>query len=132
MKKPDSLFLLNVVAQSIFDKKGSNILALDVHGLSTLTDYILIAEGNVDKHVTGIAQEIIKNLKKLGVDPVYVEGLKEGDWVVIDYMHFMIHLFMPGMRDLYMLEQLFREATIVDLEIDVSSKNQMRDLQNSL
>jgi ribosome-associated protein len=122
MAKSDPLFYLNAIAQAIFDKKGSNILALDVHEISTLTDYVIIAEGNIDKHVIAIAQGVIDHLEKLGQTPIYVEGLKTGDWIVIDYLHIMVHLFMPGLRDKYQLEQLWREGHIIDLHIDVSPK----------
>jgi ribosome-associated protein len=121
-KTTDPLFYLNAIGQAIFDKRGTNILALDVHEISTLTDYVVIAEGNVDKHVIAIAETIIERLNKLGQPPVYVEGMKTGDWVVIDYLHIMVHLFMPGLRDKYQLEKLWREGKIVDLQIDVTQK----------
>ena len=120
----NSIFYLNTIAQAIFDKKGFNILALDVRGVSTLTDYVLIAEGNVDKHVKTIAGSIIASMEALGQAPSYVEGTKSGDWVVIDFLHIMVHLFMPGLRDKYQLEQLYREGEIVDLQIDVHPKVQ--------
>lgn len=123
MNNTDPLFYLNAVGQAIFDKKGSNILALDVRGISTLTDFVVIAEGNVDKHVSAIARAVIDNLEKLGQKPLWVEGLKTGDWVVIDYLNLMVHLFMPGLRDKYQLEQLWREGHVVDLQIDVSPKS---------
>ncbi len=113
---------VNSIAQAIFDKGGMNILALDVHKISTLTDYVIIAEGNVDKHVKAIADAIIERLNRLSQPPIYVEGMKTGDWVVIDYLHIMVHLFMPGLRDKYQLEQLWREGDIVDLQIDVGPK----------
>ena len=122
MQKTDPLFYLNSIAQAIFDKKGMNILALDVRGISTLTDYVIIAEGNVDKHVIAIAHAVIDELKKLGLKSVYVDGMKNGDWVVIDYLHIMVHLFMPGLRDKYQLEQLWKEGQIIDLHIDINSK----------
>ena len=118
----DPLFYLNAIGQAIFDKKGTNTLVLDVRELSTLTDYVVIAEGNVDKHVVAIAETIIERLNQLGQPPIYVEGMKTGDWVVIDYLHIMVHLFMPGLRDKYQLEQLWREGHIVDLQIDVTPK----------
>ncbi|MBS0603652.1 MAG: ribosome silencing factor [Verrucomicrobia bacterium] len=123
MTTPNPLFYLNSIAQAIFDKKGFNILALDVHEISSLTDYVIIAEGNIDKHVAAIAQAIIDQLEQLGQKPVYVEGMKDGDWVVIDYLHIMVHLFMPGLRDKYQLEQLWKEGHIVDLQIDVNPKD---------
>src|SRR5688572_21562037 len=62
--------ILNRIAQAIFDKKGMNILGLDVRGVSTLTDYVIIAEGNVDRHVVAIASAVIDVLKKEGYAPV--------------------------------------------------------------
>lgn len=110
---------LNTIAQTIFDKKGTNILALDVKGVSQLTDYVIIAEGNVDRHVIAIAHDLIGVLKELGCAPLRVEGIKSGDWIVIDGSNYMVHLFMPGLRDKYSLEELFRKGQIVDLKIDL-------------
>ncbi len=114
--KKDNLESINVIGQILFDKKGFNILALDVRGISTLTDYFLIAEGNVDKHVVALAKEIIEKLKKEGDVPAHVEGLDQGEWVVIDYLDIVIHLFKPGLRDKYRLEELWHEGEIIDLK----------------
>lgn len=115
-----SLSTLYTIAQVIYDKKGVNILALDVEGLSSITDYLVIAEGNVDRHVSGIARAIIEELDTKGVHPLHIEGIKTGDWVVLDYGEIMIHLFRPGFREKYALERLWLESKIVDLAIDVS------------
>jgi ribosome-associated protein len=111
---------LNRIAQIIYDKKGVNILALDVRPVSQLTDYVLIAEGAVDKHVVAIAQTILTELKGKG-QSVLVEGLAHGDWVVLVLPHIMVHLFMPGMRDKYSLEELWKDGDIVDLNILTSA-----------
>lgn len=109
--------ILNTIAQAIFDKKGINILALDVKGVSSLTDYVVIAEGNVDRHVIALAHAVVDALKKEGERPFQIEGLETGDWVVIDYLEYMVHLFMPGVRDKYRLEDLFKDGKIVELTI---------------
>ncbi len=111
---------LNAIAQVIYDKKGFNILALDVQGLSSITDFLLIAEGNVDRHVSSIARAIVEELDEKGEKPVHVEGQKAGDWVVLDYGEVMVHIFSPSMRERYSLERLWSESKIVDLDIDVS------------
>ncbi len=131
MTTPDPLFYMNAIAQAIFDKKGFNILALDVRKISSLTDYVIIAEGNIDKHVSAIAEAVVHELEKLGQRPVFVEGMKEGDWVVIDYLHIMVHLFMPGLRDKYQLEQLWKEGEIVDLQINVNPKSDSAAMNSS-
>lgn len=120
--RADPLVVLNAIAQAIYDKKGFNILALDVRGVSSLTDFVIIAEGNVDRHVKSIGNAVMASLKELGLRPFYTEGLGAGDWVVLDFMEIMVHLFMPGIRDKYMLEQLWRDGSIVDLQIDTASK----------
>lgn len=118
--RDDPARILNIIAQTLLDKKGFNILALDVRGISTLTDFFLIAEGNVDKHVLGLAKEIVEKLKKEGIAPSHTEGLDQGEWVVIDYLEIVVHLFKPGLRDKYRLEELWREGKIIDLELHAS------------
>jgi ribosome-associated protein len=122
--KRDPTKQLDIIAQLLFDKKGFNILALDVRGISTLTDYFLIVEGNVDKHVIALAKEIIRKLKEEGETPLHVEGLDQGEWVVIDYLEVVIHLFKPGLRDKYRLEELWREGKIVDLHLVLNRGDQ--------
>lgn len=116
LNQPDELLLLNKIAQIIYDKKGFNILALDVRRISSVTDYVLIAEGAIQRHVISLARAIQEELQKQGQQPLYSEGMQEGDWIVIDYSFIVIHLFMPGLRDKYQLEQLWHEGEIVDLD----------------
>ncbi|HLB53037.1 MAG TPA: ribosome silencing factor [Chlamydiales bacterium] len=111
---------LQLVSQIVYEKKGFNTLALDVHGLSSITDYFFIAEGNVDRHVIALAKAVIEKLEEEGEKPLHVEGLQVGDWIVLDYGEVMIHLFGPGLREKYSLERLWKESQIVDLEIDES------------
>ncbi len=122
----DYLTILNKIAQAIFDKKGFNILALDVRGLSSITDFVVIAEGNVDRHVIAIAGGVEVELRKIGEVPYYVEGDKDGDWVVVDYSSIMVHLFQPGLRDKYQLESLWNEAKIIDVDIKTAPEQSVK------
>ncbi len=117
--KHDAQFILNLIAQAIFDKKGMNILALDLRNVSTITDYMIIAEGAVDRHLVAIAHSIEKSLEEVGEKPVRIEGLAEGDWIVLDYLEVMVHLFAPGLRERYQLEQLWKEGKLVELNISL-------------
>jgi len=115
--------MLNLIGQVIYDKKGSNILALDVQGLSNITDYMLIAEGNVERHGHAIAHSIIDEMRERGVSLLRAEGIQDGDWIVLDYGEIMVHIFSkPGLREKYALERLWGKGEIVDLSIDVSKK----------
>lgn len=120
MTRKDPTVILNLIAQTIYDKKGSNILALDVREFSSITDYVVIAEGNVDRHVVAIASSIEKAAEEIGEKPIYIEGMQTGDWIVLDFIGVMVHLFMPGLRERYQLEQLWKEGQIVDLQINIS------------
>lgn len=121
---------LNRIAQIIYDKKGINILAIDVKGFSSLTDYLVIAEGNVERHVSSIARAVVDEIDKEGGPPLlYTEGLKSGDWIVLDYGEVMIHLFKPNLRERYALERLWADSKVVDLDID-TSRSAMGDLDS--
>jgi ribosome-associated protein len=116
--KRNPVKMLNRIAQIIYDKKGFNILALNLKGQCSIADYLLIAEGNVDRHVISIARAIMEDFKET---PIHIEGLANGDWVVLDFADIIVHLFQPGLREKYSLEKLWKEAQIVDLQIDVVS-----------
>jgi ribosome-associated protein len=118
--KNDPRTVLNLIAQTIYDKKGMNILGLDLRGASTITDYAIIAEGNVDRHVIAIAKAVIDAAGQIGEKTDHIEGVQFGDWVVIDFLDIMVHLFMPGLRDKYQLEKLWKEGAILDLNIVVT------------
>ncbi len=124
--KKDPLQVLHLIGQTLFDKKGYNILALDVREISTMTDYFIIAEGSVDKHVSSLGEAVVGTLKKNGVMPLHVEGIQQGDWVVIDYLEVVIHLFMPGLREKYRLEELWKQGKVVDLEISLPQQNTLQ------
>lgn len=112
--------ILNLIAQVIFDKKGFNILALDLTDVCEITDYMVIAEGNVDRHVKALASAITEEVKKeFNISPYQVEGKADGDWIVIDYHNIIVHLFMPYVREKYQIEQLWSEGKVIELEIDV-------------
>jgi len=113
--KNDPVQMLHLIAQTIYDKKGHNILALDVREVSTLTNYFLIAEGTVDRHVKSLAHAVLEKMKDKGEIAANIEGEEVGDWIVIDYLDIIIHLFTPGLRDRYRLEELWNAGKIVDL-----------------
>lgn len=117
----DALELLNVISQAIFDKKGSNIIALDVRSFSTMADFYLIAEGNVERHVKAIQNAILDSMGQKGHKPLHVEGIRESDWIVIDYGEIVIHLFIPELRERYALENLWKEGKIVDVKISIDN-----------
>lgn len=110
---------INIIAQAIYDKKGFNTLVIDVRNISSMTDYFIIAEGTVDRHVKALSQAINDELsKQFHLTPLHVEGEGEGDWIVLDYGEFVIHLFIPELRGKYALEELWQKGRIVTVKTE--------------
>lgn len=112
---------LNRIAQTIFDRKGFNILILDVRGVSTMTDYLVLAEGSVPRHAKALADYLVDELRPFYGSPQHVEGVQFADWIVLDYGEIVIHLFIPELREYYGLEKLWQQGKIVDVAIDLSA-----------
>lgn len=121
MARDPQFEILDQIAQSIFDKKGENILVLDVRGISSLTDFFVIAEGGAERHVQALAKTVIEKLDDVKMEPLHLEGEQAGDWVVVDFGAIVVHLFTNEMREKYDLENLWREAKIVDVKIDIGT-----------
>lgn len=103
-------------ADLVAERKAQNLMLLDLRGLSNATDYFLLASGTSDLHARSIAEHVIEELKKDGVRPDHVEGLRGGRWVLIDYIDFVIHIFHPAAREFYQLERLWGDAPVQVLE----------------
>ena len=110
---PTSLDLPPEVSRALdllLDRKAVDVTLLDLAGISTATDYFLVASGNSDTHVTAIAEHLIEELKKEDVRPVGVEGLRGGRWVLVDYVDWVVHVFHPEARSFYQIENLWGDA----------------------
>lgn len=116
---------LERIAQVIYDKKGFNILVLDVQEICTMTDFFIIAEGSVDRHVKALSDAVVDLFESRGHHPLHTEGQQEGDWVVLDYGHFVVHLFIPELREKYALEELWKEGKIVDVKINTTPSHKV-------
>ena len=98
------------------EKKAFNVRILEVTGVSTLTDYLLLASGRSDRQVQAVAESIRAGLKKEhDTAPLAIEGMNEGRWVLIDYGDVMVHVFQEPVRDFYDLDGLWSEAAEVPI-----------------
>jgi ribosome-associated protein len=98
-----------------FERKAKSITAIDVTDLTSYTDTLVIIEGSSKRQVTSIAQHIIKYLKALKIKTIGMEGVKEGDWALLDYGDIIIHIFGSQEKDFYDLEGLWADAPKIDL-----------------
>jgi len=98
-----------------FERKAKSITAINVKKLTSYTDSLVIIEGNSQRQVTSMAEHLIKRLKDQKIKPLGSEGVKEGEWALIDYGHVIIHIFESKIKSLYDLEGLWADAPTIDL-----------------
>lgn len=106
----ESSALVERAAELALDRKAEEVVSLDLRGISTATDYFLLATGHSDIQVRAISENVIEELKKEGARPAHVEGLQGGRWVLIDYIDVVVHVFHPSTREFYHLEELWGDA----------------------
>jgi ribosome-associated protein len=92
------------------DNKANDVVLLDLHDVTDMTDYFIVASGTSDTHVRSVAQHVVETLAKDGVRAHSVEGLSQGRWVLLDYVDFVVHVFHPTLRSFYQLERLWGDA----------------------
>ncbi len=96
------------VVNFIEEKKGEETIVLDVRNLSTYTDFLVITTGNSDRQISAIRDSIEENLrKKYSLKPASIEGEKGMSWLLMDFLDFIVHIFLPETRAYYRLEELW-------------------------
>jgi ribosome-associated protein len=111
--KLESLELARTVANLLEEKKGEDIILMDIHDISDFADYFVICSGTSDRMLKALADDLIEQLhKKLQVH-ARVEGVAEGGWVLVDFGNVIVHLFSPDRRDYYRLEDLWAKGKIL-------------------
>jgi ribosome silencing factor RsfS/YbeB/iojap/nicotinate (nicotinamide) nucleotide adenylyltransferase len=97
----------DLVVKSIDDDKGEDIVVVDLQGRSNLADYIVIASGRSARQVGAMAEHLLRNLQPELSFRMTVEGLPQGDWVLLDCGDVVVHLFRPEVRDFYAIEKMW-------------------------
>ncbi|MGB0838885.1 MAG: ribosome silencing factor [Chitinophagales bacterium] len=107
--------LLAIAIDSILEKKGQNIVSLDLRNLDdAMSDYFIICEGSSPPQIKAIADSVSDTIKKTyGEAPTYKEGFKSMEWVLLDYIDIVVHVFHTNKRFLYNLEELWGDAGII-------------------
>ncbi len=98
---------LEIILKSLEDIKAEDIVAIDIQGKSSLADYMVIASAHSQRHISSVADHLLRIWKDSGQGLARVEGLAGGDWVLIDTGDIIIHLFRPEIRLFYNLEKMW-------------------------
>lgn len=110
-----------VAAEAIDDKRGADIVLIDVGELLRIADVFVIATGTNKRQVQAMAEEVEDQLKLHDRAPLRIEGKDDGDWMLVDYGDLVVHLFQPETRAFYSLERLWGDAPRLAWEPTVPS-----------
>lgn len=107
------LDLAHTIVSALEDKKGENIILMDLDKIATFTSYFVICSGTSDRMLDALADGVVEKVREtLGIK-ANPQGLSSSGWVIVDYGSVIVHCFAPEMREYYHLEELWREGKIL-------------------
>ena len=98
---------MQAAIKSLKDNKALDIVTINLSGKATFADYMVIVSGRSGRHVNAIANNLLENLKSIGLEKIAKEGSEKSDWVLIDAGDILVHIFRPQIRDFYRLEKIW-------------------------
>lgn len=108
-----SLSLTDLAIKGLQERKGIDILRMDLRRIdSSITDYFVICTGSSDRHVQALAESVVDTLREVGERPISKEGIQRGEWVVLDFVSIVVHIFLADKRTFYRLESLWGDAAM--------------------
>ncbi len=99
--------LKELIVHFLDSKKAEDIVTVDLHGKSSIADFLVIASGRSQRQVASMGELLREELKKKGIKNIHIEGLTQGDWVLLDAGDVIVHLFRPEVRVFYNLEKMW-------------------------
>jgi ribosome-associated protein len=106
-RRPSAKETLRIVLACLEDMKAEDNVTIDLSGKSSIGDYMVVTTGRSRRHVGAVADNVIKGIESAGVRGVRVEGIRQGDWVLIDAGDVIVHVFRPEVREFYNLEKMW-------------------------
>lgn len=108
--------------RAALDKKAQDVVVLDLREAPAFTDFFILCSGNSQRQVKAIADAVEEALRAGNVRPSHVEGYDRGDWILMDFFTFIVHVFTPQTRSFYALERLWGDAERIDVNDDPASE----------
>lgn len=109
----NTLELAHTIVNALEDKKGENIILMDLEKIATFTGYFVICSGTSDRMLNGLADGVVEKVRETYGIKAIPQGQASSGWVVVDYGSVIVHCFAPETRDFYKLEELWREGKIL-------------------
>ena len=109
--------LVKAITEGIQEKKGKQIVVADLRNIGdTICQYFIICQGNSPSQVEAIADSIVEfTRKQKQVKPAAIDGLRNAEWVAMDYSDIIVHIFLPAAHDFYDIEHLWEDAKLTYL-----------------
>jgi ribosome-associated protein len=111
----DTLDAVEIAARAASEKKATDLVTLDLREVASFTEYFVICSGTNARQVQAISNSIEEELRKARKRPLHIEGYSTGEWILLDYGDFIVHVFSNAARRFYDLERLWRDAGRVKL-----------------
>ncbi|MEH6388221.1 MULTISPECIES: ribosome silencing factor [Pseudomonas] len=102
--------LVQVVESALDELKAKDVVRIDVRELTSVTDFMIIASGTSNRHVSSLSDTVVEKAKEAGCRPLGVEGKDSGEWVLVDLGDVVVHVMQPATRQFYDLERLWQSA----------------------
>ena len=113
-----SLKMAQTAYAALKEKKGQEIVVIDISGISSIADYFVIAHGNNIRQTQAMADEVELKMKEAGFIPGHIEGYQNANWILMDYKDVAIHVFSAEDRSFYDLERIWQEGhTLTEEEL---------------
>jgi ribosome-associated protein len=107
--------VLRTVCEAIEEKKGDRVLVLDISGVSSFTDFFVLCQGFNQRQNQAICDSVKERLKReIDLAPSHIEGYDAAEWILMDYLSFVVHIFSPEAREFYKLERLWGDGVRLD------------------
>ena len=110
--------LLSIILTELDDDKAEDVVTIPLAGKSDIADHMIVASGRSQRHVSAMADKIVRRLKEAGFGRAQVEGAQAADWVLIDAGDIIVHLFRPEVRSFYNLERVWSETAHAEAKAD--------------
>lgn len=108
--------MTKIALRALDDKKAMDVKVIDIHEVSVLADYFVIASGSNSNQVQAMVDNVEGELTKAGYEPKQIEGTKNSNWILMDYGDLIIHVFDEENRLFYDLERIWRDGKILDMD----------------
>lgn len=109
-REPLTNGILALVVEAALDKKAEDVAVLDLTDYGSITDFFIVCHGRSSRQVQAIADRVEEKLKEAKVRPGHIEGYHAGEWILMDYVDFVVHIFTGERRGYYDLERLWSDA----------------------